>query len=118
MKKTVFVLLAFMLIGMMSSCTKKSGCEYVTGNHAEGDYEYFKEAVNVGPTKKAHGILTFGDSNRIFTIGFKKSSIPMEYRKEGVKKHVRVSYADNFDITYDIVVEEPVYKLLCIEECE
>jgi len=42
----------------------------------------------------------------------------MEYRKEGVKKHVRVSYADNFDITYDIVVEEPVYKLLCIEECE
>lgn len=120
MKKLSAILLAFVLICTVSSCTKKSSCEMVEGVHRTGYFKYFDEPVY----NKTRGILLDSidqqippvDDHEAFIIGFTEKSIPQGYRKKGLVKQVFVSYElPEFSLcVYTSSLN--VYKLKCIEE--
>lgn len=124
MKKLSAILLAFVLICTVSSCTKKSSCEMVEGRHFTGYYEYYANPNSAGIyawnsiayNKTPNGYLCFENGLDNDYVGLDEKSIPREYRKDGLKMKVNVAYKT---ISPRAGIPEDVkYKLLCIEEEE
>ena len=123
MKKLSLILSALVLICITSSCTKRSNCEIVEGNHFTGYYEYHEDVEAAGITecnyytKHYKGFLIIEYPNDTCYLGLEQSSIPHKYRKDGLRTKVNATFKW-IEPSGAYIPEDLHYKLLCIEEVE
>lgn len=120
------LIIAAMLVVGHTNCTKKSGCEMVSGElDVTGEFHYSKNKVKIPKWPNSETML---DVNAFFvldnaegrfydTIVITKASVPSEYRTNA-KTHARVSLKNTVSQPTTMELRHDYYELLCIEKID